>query len=298
MLVAAGPHPAASPARSLSLPGASRARFYNAGRLHGISVKTWTFAGRRKAPRAYLRGMRSGQLPPARASLDTSGRSPRMSLRRPLAAALLALRARPLRDERRREPAHPPVIAPAPVVPPLRALTPLHADYPEGAQGDADVVVALVINADGSVRKARAEVGDGGRSRRPQWRPRRSGASRRPRATGSRSRRPSKPRSSFHRTAASSARAAPGGYGRALSNACGLASPRRRRSAEVSVHGEQPALGVQSFSAGGGAAAAGRVRRSVPRRRRSPQGHAAGLGPAVPSMSAARRRATSAISST
>ncbi len=41
-----------------------------------------------------------------------------------------------------------------------RALTPLTADYPEGAHGDAEVILAIVVNADGSVRSARALSGD------------------------------------------------------------------------------------------------------------------------------------------
>ena len=52
-----------------------------------------------------------------------------------------------------------PAPAPVPVVPPS-PLAPLHADYPEGGQGDAQVVVALVVNADGAVRTARIVSGD------------------------------------------------------------------------------------------------------------------------------------------
>ncbi len=57
----------------------------------------------------------------------------------------------------------PPVPAPspaAPVIVPPRPLAPLTAAYPEGATGDAEVVVAAVVNADGSVRSARAVSGD------------------------------------------------------------------------------------------------------------------------------------------
>jgi TonB family protein len=50
--------------------------------------------------------------------------------------------------------------APAPAIVPPKPITPLHADYPEGAQGDADVVVAVVVNTDGSVRSARVVTGD------------------------------------------------------------------------------------------------------------------------------------------
>ena len=49
--------------------------------------------------------------------------------------------------------------APVPVVPP-RPLEALTAPYPEGATGNAEVIVAVVVNADGSVRSARAVSGD------------------------------------------------------------------------------------------------------------------------------------------
>jgi len=39
------------------------------------------------------------------------------------------------------------------IVPP-RPITPLHADYPEGALGDAAVLLVITVNADGSVRSA------------------------------------------------------------------------------------------------------------------------------------------------
>jgi TonB family protein len=45
------------------------------------------------------------------------------------------------------------------IVPP-RPLSPLHADYPTGAQGDAQVVLIITVNADGTVRSARAAEGD------------------------------------------------------------------------------------------------------------------------------------------
>ena len=47
----------------------------------------------------------------------------------------------------------------APRVVPPRPLTPLHADYPEGASGDARVLLVITVNADGSVRSARAAEG-------------------------------------------------------------------------------------------------------------------------------------------
>jgi TonB family protein len=50
-------------------------------------------------------------------------------------------------------PTPPPVVPPAPV-------TALTAEYPRGGQGDAVVVVAIVVSADGSVRSARAIAGD------------------------------------------------------------------------------------------------------------------------------------------
>jgi TonB family protein len=48
---------------------------------------------------------------------------------------------------------------PPPVVPPS-PLTPLHADYPEGGNGDATVVLVIVVNATGSVRTASVASGD------------------------------------------------------------------------------------------------------------------------------------------
>jgi TonB family protein len=48
--------------------------------------------------------------------------------------------------------------AEAAVVPP-RPLAPLQADYPEGAAGDALVVLVVTVNADGSVRSARVAEG-------------------------------------------------------------------------------------------------------------------------------------------
>ncbi|WP_437530498.1 TonB-dependent receptor [Sorangium sp. So ce726] len=55
-------------------------------------------------------------------------------------------------------PAAPPDAPPAALVPPT-PLTPLGADYPAGAHGDATVRLVLTINADGSVRSAVAEDG-------------------------------------------------------------------------------------------------------------------------------------------
>jgi TonB family protein len=43
---------------------------------------------------------------------------------------------------------------------PPHPLAPLHADYPKTGQGDAEVVVLVVVAADGSVRSARALAGD------------------------------------------------------------------------------------------------------------------------------------------
>lgn len=65
--------------------------------------------------------------------------------------------------------AAPPPAAPSPpaqgtspaahVIVPPRPLTPLHAEYPAGAQGGARVILVIVVNADGTVRSARAEEG-------------------------------------------------------------------------------------------------------------------------------------------
>jgi TonB family protein len=41
-----------------------------------------------------------------------------------------------------------------------RPLAPLHADYPEGATGDATVVLVLTVGIDGAVRSARVVAGD------------------------------------------------------------------------------------------------------------------------------------------
>jgi TonB family protein len=44
------------------------------------------------------------------------------------------------------------------IVPP-RPITPLHADYPEGALGDARVLLVITVNADGTVRSAKVAEG-------------------------------------------------------------------------------------------------------------------------------------------
>ena len=57
--------------------------------------------------------------------------------------------------------AQPPPAEAAPrsgVVPP-RPLEPLRADYPDGAQGDSEVLLEMTINADGAVRSARVVEG-------------------------------------------------------------------------------------------------------------------------------------------
>jgi TonB family protein len=79
-----------------------------------------------------------------------------MSPRRTLAAALVAL-SFCARTAAAQEPAKP--ADPAAAIVPPRPLAPLHADYPEGGKGDADVLLVIVVNADGSVRSAR--VADG-----------------------------------------------------------------------------------------------------------------------------------------
>src|SRR5262245_7728072 len=74
----------------------------------------------------------------------------------PLAVAL-ALAAPPAAAQPAK--GSPPEAAPARVVDP-KPLAPLTAPYPEGAKGNAVVVVAIVVNADGTVRKARAVSGE------------------------------------------------------------------------------------------------------------------------------------------
>ena len=76
-----------------------------------------------------------------------------------LAAALLASGLALAVPEAAAQPSKPAAAAPSPVEPP-HPITPLHADYPEGGQGDAEVVLVIVVNADGSVRSARVFIGD------------------------------------------------------------------------------------------------------------------------------------------
>ena len=74
-----------------------------------------------------------------------------------LAAASLALSfAEPARAD---EPPAPSSPAPPAVIPP-RPLTPLTVESPEGAEGAHTVVLELTVNADGTVRDARALLGD------------------------------------------------------------------------------------------------------------------------------------------
>jgi TonB family protein len=60
------------------------------------------------------------------------------------------------------QPASPPpvVVPPTRIVVPPRPLTPLHADYPDGAIGDARVLLVITVNADGTVRSAKVAEGD------------------------------------------------------------------------------------------------------------------------------------------
>jgi hypothetical protein len=172
-----------------------------------------------------------------------------MPLRRPLAAALfalgLALPARRWAAAQGQEPAKPPVSAPVPVVPP-RPLTPLHADYPEGAHGDADVVLVLVINADGSIRKARAEIGDepfitAAVAASSGWRFEPATRDGKPIASTIKAQirftapPPPEPAPPPEAASATKAPAAP-------------PPPPKVKALEVTVKGEQPAPGVQSFT--------------------------------------------------
>jgi TonB family protein len=79
-------------------------------------------------------------------------------LARPLAATVLLGLALASGRARAEEPAAPPPPRASVVLP--KPTTPLHADYPEGAKGDADVELAVIVNADGSVRGARVLSGD------------------------------------------------------------------------------------------------------------------------------------------
>ncbi len=74
-----------------------------------------------------------------------------------LAAAILVAALAPPRAAA--QPAPAPAVAPPALVPP-RPTAPLHADYPAGGKGDAEVVVLVIVAADGSVRLARALAGD------------------------------------------------------------------------------------------------------------------------------------------
>jgi TonB family protein len=81
---------------------------------------------------------------------------------RPAWIALLGVFAAPLAPRlAAAQPASPPAVAAkgAPIVVPPRSITPLHADYPEGAVGDARVLLVITVNADGTVRSARAAEG-------------------------------------------------------------------------------------------------------------------------------------------
>jgi TonB family protein len=57
------------------------------------------------------------------------------------------------------QPAPPVPAVPVAIVPP-QPLTPLHADYPAGAKGDAEVVLAIVIDRTGAVGSVRVVNGD------------------------------------------------------------------------------------------------------------------------------------------
>ncbi len=81
---------------------------------------------------------------------------------RPAWIALLGVLAAPLAPRlASAQPASPPAVAAnsTPIIVPPRPLTPLHADYPEGAAGDARVLLVITVNADGSTRSARAAGG-------------------------------------------------------------------------------------------------------------------------------------------
>ena len=82
---------------------------------------------------------------------------------RPARIALLGALAAPLTPGlAMAQPGSPPPVvaasAPHVVVPP-RAITPLHADYPEGASGNGRVLLVITVNADGTVRSARVAEG-------------------------------------------------------------------------------------------------------------------------------------------
>ncbi|MFT3767092.1 MAG: TonB family protein [Minicystis sp.] len=71
-------------------------------------------------------------------------------------AAVLALGLAARAASAQAPPPAPPI---SEVVVPPRPVTPLHAEYPEGAAGDATVVLVITVNADGSVRSAKPADG-------------------------------------------------------------------------------------------------------------------------------------------
>ncbi len=88
-------------------------------------------------------------------------RRPRTAFCASLAGAALALVMAPAGAAA--QPAPPPASPKPPAAPPVivppRPVTPIHADYPQGATGDAVVVLVITVASDGSVRGARVVDG-------------------------------------------------------------------------------------------------------------------------------------------
>ncbi|WP_441289542.1 TonB-dependent receptor domain-containing protein [Sorangium sp. KYC3313] len=151
--------------------------------------------------------------------------------------------------------APPPDAPPAALVPPA-PLTPLGADYPAGAHGDATVRLVLTVNADGTVRSAVAEDGV-----EPFASAAVAAATSFRFAPATRSGAPvaARIRVEVRFTEAASpappdasAAAPPGASATAPERPATAAgpAPSAPRAIEVTVHGEQPAPGVSSLSRG------------------------------------------------
>ncbi|XXX80090.1 TonB-dependent receptor [Sorangium sp. So ce134] len=159
------------------------------------------------------------------------------------------------RAERDAPPAEPPRDVPPEALVPPKPLTPLGADYPAGAHGDATVRLVLTVNADGTVRSAVAEEGS-----EPFASAAVAAATSFRFAPATRNGAPvaAKIRVEVRFTEAAppappDAAAPPPGPAPAPERPAGGASgppPVAPRSLEVTVHGEQPAPGVSSLSRG------------------------------------------------
>ena len=140
--------------------------------------------------------------------------------------------------------AQPPPTTIAPVVVPPRPSTPLRADYPEGASGDATVLLIITVNADGTVRSASPTEGavepfaSAAVKASAGWRFEPATEGGRPIAT--------KVRAEIRFSAPpppEPATAAP-----VTGDPAAPPAPPAPPALEVTVHGEQPAPGVASFT--------------------------------------------------